>query len=324
MMNFLYSVAVLILCFRDNRLPLDRRLSQDTRHYWDSWPIPIAFLAGLALPVLAFFAFNMVEYGSILGIHGRQVFTDNNPDTRMTLHHGLENLWWNNYISTSHFVFTLLLIPVIIRVLVTRDNTDLRPVLLAGIVVLFSLVTPWLLPNAGIVQWGARYFLAIIPVTLVALFLAERQWNLLEGNHIPPWLSCLIILGVGYCFYRNTHGGGYKEVRWRYSQRLTKVYRMIDSQPGNVVILSHYWMINDFAYLFDKEYFFAASNNDSLSRLLPLLKKNGVRQYIFVFDPRVPTLPAMLKDSTTSHWWDDRARRVWIKQEYEAKVYTLP
>jgi hypothetical protein len=82
-------------------------------------------------------------------------------------------------------------------------------------------------------------------------------------------------------------------------------------------------MINDFAWLFDKEYFFAASNNDSLSRLLPLLKKNGVHQYIFVFDPRVPTLPPMLKDSTTSHWWDDRAHDVWIKEDYAAKAYTI-
>jgi len=32
----------------------------------------------------------------ILGIHGRQVFEDNNPDTRMGLHHGFVNLWDNN------------------------------------------------------------------------------------------------------------------------------------------------------------------------------------------------------------------------------------
>jgi hypothetical protein len=196
-------------------------------------------------------------------------------------------------------------------------------VILAGIVIAFSILTPWLLPNNGIVQWGARYFLAIIPITLVALFLAERQWNLLEGRPVPVWLLCCFGICTGYCFYHNTHGGGYKEMRWRYNQRLTKTYRLIDSQPGNVVIVSHHWMINDFAYLFDKEYFFAASNNDSLRRLLPLLKKNGVHRYIFIFDPRGPTLPTMLKDSTTSHWWEDRARNVYIKEDYAAKQYTI-
>jgi hypothetical protein len=68
---------------------------------------------------------------------------------------------------------------------------------------------------------------------------------------------------------------------------------------------------------------FAASNNDSLGRLLPLLKKQGVHQYIYVFDPREPTLPTMLKDSSTSHWWDDRAHHVWVKADYAAKLYII-
>lgn len=323
MMNFLYALAAIILYLRDARLLRNRQLLGDRRPFGDIQHIPMAFLLGLAIPVLAFFVFNRMEYGSLLGVHGRQVFEDKNPDTRMTLHHGLDNLWQNNYISTLHFVFTLLLIPLIIRVLSIKKSIDPRPALLAAIVIVFSLLTPWLLPNNGVVQWGARYFLPIIPVTLVALFLAERQWNLLEGNRIPLWLLCLIVAGIAYCFYNNTHGGGYKDVRWRYNQRLTKTYAQVGSRPGNVVIVSHHWMINDFAWLFDKEYFFVASNNDSLSRLLPLLKKNGVHQYIFVFDPRVPTLPPMLKDSTTSHWWDDRARNVWVRDEYAAKIYTI-
>ena len=317
MMDFLYALAVVILYFRDGKLPLQNRFFGDNRR------LPFAFLATLAVLVLAFFIFNKIEYGFILGIHGRQVFTDKNPDTRMTWHHGFENLWQNNYISTSHFLLVLLLVPLIIRVIVRREKTDPRPALLTGIVIAFSLVTPWLLPNNGVVQWGARYFLAIIPITLVALFLAERQWNLLESNRLPLWLTGLIVAGILYCFYENTHSGGYKDVRWRYNQRLTKTYKLIDSQPGNVVILSHHWMINDFAWLFDKENFFAASNDDSLRRLLPLLKANGVHQYIFVFDPRVPTLPAMLKDSTTRHWWNDRAKNIWVKEEYAAKVYTI-
>jgi len=94
-MDFLYGLIVLALRFRDT--------SRDNRG--------VAFLAGLAAPILGFFVFNLAEYGSVLGVHGRQVFTDQNPDTRMSLHHGLENLWANNHISTSHFVFVLLLIP---------------------------------------------------------------------------------------------------------------------------------------------------------------------------------------------------------------------
>ncbi|HET6255725.1 MAG TPA: hypothetical protein VFE32_16735 [Puia sp.] len=317
MMDLLYSVAVIGLHFRNRQIApsIDVPPRSRSKAIW--------FLGGLLLPILAFFVFNHLEYGSILGIHSRQVFADNDPQTRMTLSHGLDNLWENNSISTQHFLFVLLLIPLAIRAIKTKGASDPRPLFLAGIVILFSFLTPWVLPNNGIVQWGARYFLPIIPPTLVALLIGERNWNLFERRRIPLWLSAFMVVFICYDFYHNTHGGGYKEVRWRYNQRLTKTYRLIDSQPGNVVIVSHYWMINDFAYLFDKDYFFAASSNDSLSRLLPLLKKNGVRKYIFVYDPQGPTLPTMLKDSTTSHWWVDRAHHVYVKDEYAAKVYPI-
>ncbi len=305
MMNLLYAVAIVLFYFRKNPR------------------ISAAFLAGLALPTLGFFVFNMAEYGALMGVHGRQVFVDNDPRTRMSWTHGLDNLWQNNYISTIHFLFVLLLIPLIVRGIVLRKSADPRPGLLAGIVVLFSILTPWVLPNNGIVQWGARYFLAIIPVTVVALLLAEREWRRGDQRPIPAWALSVVVLFIGFCFYYNTHGGGYKEVRWRYNKRLASTYPLIDSKPGNVVIVSHHWMINDFAYLFDKEYFFAASNNDSLRRLLPLLKRNGVHQYIFVFDPREPTLPTMLRDSSTSHWWNEKTRNMYSKNDYAAKVYTI-
>jgi hypothetical protein len=305
MMDFLYSLAIGILFIREKQ------------------PAQLAFLASLGAAVLLFFAFNYTEYGSILGIHGSQLFNDNNPETKMGLHHGFVNLWDNNRISTRYFLFALLLLPLLYRWIKIRRSADLRPALLAGIVIVFSLVTPFLLPNDGVIQWGDRYFLLIIPITLVALFLVENQWDLIEGRKIPAWLLVLIIAGTGYSFYLNTHGGGYKELRWRYNQRLTASYALMNEKPGNVVVLSQHWMINDVAWLFEKNYFFAASGDDSLRRLLPLLKKNGVHQFIYVYNPRIPAFPKMLQDSTTGYL-QAQAERRWIKEDYASKVYTIP
>jgi hypothetical protein len=305
MMNFLYAVAAGIVFISEKR------------------PAQVAFVSGIGVAVLLFFVFNYSEYGSFLGIHGRQVFEDNNPDTRISLHHGIVNLWDNNRISTRYFLFTLLLLPLLYRWVKMRRTADLRPALLAGIVIVFSLATPFLLPNDGIVQWGARYFLAIIPITLVALFLVEKEWSLIEGRKIPAWLLVLIVAATGYSFYHNTHGGGYKELRWRYNHRLTASYALMNEKPGNVVVLSRHWMINDVAYLFEKNYFFAASGDDSLRRLLPLLKKNGVHQFIYVYDPRIPTLPKMLEDSTNSYLWAPADKKRWIRDDYVSKVYMI-
>ena len=314
MMVLLYSIAVFIVYLRDRRA------------------ICIAFGIGVALAILPWFAFNQLEYGSLFGIHGQQVLRDSDPDSRMIWHNGWRNLTAINNISIRHFWFLLLLLPVFYDS-IRRRNPDIRPLLLASIVILYSLLTPFMLPNDGVIQWGPRYFLAIIPVTLVALFLAARQWDLRflaawQGDlrlhrPIPAWLTLLILIAGLASFYQNTHGGGYKELRWRYNQRLADTYRLLNREPGNVVIVSPYYASYDFGYLFDRDYFFAASGDDSLRRLLPMLKSHGVHQFIFIYNPREHTLPPMLQDSATRHRFDVEAARGWVREDIASKIYSL-
>jgi hypothetical protein len=303
-MVLLYSVAVAILFLRDRSA------------------IYIAFGIGVALAILPWFAFNQLEYGSLFGIHGQQVLQDNNPDSQMNWHNGWRNFTSINDISLRHFWFLLFLLPLLYYAIRHKDP-DLRPVLLASIVILYSLLTPFILPNDGIIQWGPRYFLAIIPVTLVALFLAAKQWDVNTRRPIPVWLTLLILVAGLASLYQNTHGGGFKELRWRYNTRLTDTYRLLNSKPGNVVIVSPHFAAYEFGYLFDQNYFFAASGDDSLRRLLPLLKSHGVHQFIFIYNPRTRTLPPMLEDSTTRHRLDAEAAAGWIKEDIASKIYNL-
>ena len=267
MMDFLYCIAAGILFLRRRD------------------PVYIAFVAAIALSLIPWLIFNKTEYGSFFGIHGMQVLSDNNPDTTIGWKNGFRNLLTINRLSLRCFLLILFLFPVLYRVIRWRPAADLRLPLLAGIVIIYSLATPFMLPNDGVIQWGARYFLAIIPVTVVALSLAETKWDLFVRWNIPWWLTVLLLYAGYNSFVHNTHGGGYKEMRWRYNQRLTSAYNLIDSKPGNVVIVSNAVMTYDFGYLFDKDYFFAASGNDSLGSLIPLLKSHGVRQFIYVTDP---------------------------------------
>jgi hypothetical protein len=308
MMILLYGAAVAILYLRDRR------------------GIHIAFAIGLALVVLPWLAFNQLEYGSLFGIHGQQVLQDNNPDSRMSWHNGWRNLTSINDISIRHFWFLLLLVPIVYRGIRHKDS-DIRPLLLASIVILYSLLTPFILPNDGVIQWGPRYFLAIIPVTLVAVFLAAKQWDLKTHRQtnpsIPAWLTLLILIAGLASFYQNTHGGGFKELRWRYNHRLTDTYQLLNRNPGNVVIVSPHFASYDFGYLFDRNYFFVASGDDSLRRLLPLLESHGVHQFVFIYNPREHTLPPMLQDSATRHRFDAEAATGWIKEDIASKVFNL-
>jgi hypothetical protein len=297
-------VAVAILYLRDRR------------------GIHIAFAIGMALVILPWLVFNQLEYGSLFGIHGQQVLQDNNPDTQMSWHNGWRNLTSINDMSIHHFWFLLFLLPVIYRAIRHKDS-DIRPLLLASVVILYSLLTPFMLPNDGIVQWGPRYFLAIIPVTLVALFLAAKQWDLSTHRPIPAWLTLLILVAGLTSFYQNTHGGGYKELRWRYNTRMSDTYQLLNRQPGNVVIVSPHFAAYDFGYIFDRNYFFVADGDDSLRHLLPLLKSHGVHQFIFIYNPRFHTLPQMLQDSATRHRFDPETANGWIREDVASKVFNL-
>jgi hypothetical protein len=295
-MVLLFSTAAAILYLRDRR-----------RVY-------IAFGLGIALALLPWIAFNYLEYGSLFGIHGQQVLHDNNPESHLGWHNGWRNLIAINDISIRHFWFLLLLFPVLFYS-IRRKETDLRPLLLATIVILYSLLTPFMLPNDGVIQWGPRYFLGIIPVALFALFLAPK----------PIWITLLIFIAALPSFYQNTHGGGFKELRWRYNGRLTGTYKLLNSKPGQAVIVSPHFAAYDFGYIFDKDYFFAADGDDSLRRLIPLLKSQGVRQFICIYQPRYHTLPPMLEDSTTRHQFDaeSAASPGWIKEDVAYRIYNI-
>ena len=297
MMVLLYSIAVVLLFFRDRK------------------PVHIAFGIGIAIAILSWLGFNQLEYGSLFGIHGQQVLHDSDPDSRMSLHNGFRNLRVINNISIRHFWFLLLLFPIGYLGIRRKpaDPADPRPLLLASIVIGYSLLTPFMLPNDGIIQWGARYFLAIIPVTLIALFVAKR----------PAWMTGLILIAALPSFYQNTHGGGFKELRWRYDHRLTDTYKLLTRKTGNVVIASPHFMSYDFGYIFDRNYFFGLTGDDSLRRLLPLLKSQGIHQIVCLYSPRFHTLPPMLEDSATRHQLDAEAATGWIREDIASKVFDL-
>lgn len=311
LMNFLYALAVIVLYVREKDVRKKR-------------PVYIAFVTCLFISVLCFFAFNKVEYGSILGLHGQQVVNSDDPETKLTAGHVLRNLVMNNFRSIRHFFFILLLLPVVYRLLAFPKDSDLRPGLLAAIVFAFSLIAPFIVPNDGGRQWGARYFLPLIPIVVVTLCLADRQWGFLNPWTKPVWLTTLLLLCLGYSFFHNTYKGGIKELRWAYTQRVKPSLDIIDGKPGNVVIVFAPYMAYELGSAFNKEYFFLAPGDDSLRRLLPLLKAQGIHEYTYISDPRLPhSLPAPLRDSVTMQRMEAAVKQNKVKNEFLLTKFTI-
>jgi hypothetical protein len=306
MLNFLYGLAALVLFRRDRRTAY------------------LCFVACLLLSVAGFMAFNQVEYGSIMGLHGHQLADQADIDDRWAFGKALYNLWMNNYKSIRNFGFILLLFPIGYRALRIGERKDLRPGLLAAIVLVYSLVTPFLLPNDGGRQWGARYFLPLIPIVIVFLFLIDQQWGILVRRvRVPGWLTGCVLLIVAYSFYHNTYSGGVRDLGWAYGCRVKPTMERFEEKPGSVVVVSDSYMVYELGYLWDKDYFFMANGDDSLHRLLPLLKANGVHEYTYIFNPRNPaSQPGSLRDSTTRRLWPLATAKK-IKDEFYCTKYKI-
>ena len=312
MMNFLYGLAALVLYWRERRSGFQRRAAY------------LCFVACLFLSVVSFMAFNQIEYGSIMGLHGHQLADQSDIDDRWEFGKSLYNQWMTNYKSIRNFGFILLLFPILYRAFIMGKWKDLRPMLLATIVLVFSLVMPFILPNDGGRQWGARYFLPIIPIVIVLLFLIDQQWGILDRRTaIPRWMTGCIILIATYSCYHNTFSGGVRDLGWAYRGRVKPTMERFEKKDGNVVVVSDSYMVYEMGYLFNKDYFFYASGDDSLHRLLPLLKASGVREYTYIFNPRNPaSQPKSLRDSTTQRLWPLAAAKE-IKDEFYCKKYTI-
>jgi hypothetical protein len=293
MMNALYGLALVFLLLRERRRTT------------------ILFLIGLAIGVGSFLVFNKIEFDSFFGIHSRQVLND-------SVEGGVEvnpfrNFIANNLINARHFLFILLILPVIFVWVRHRKQLETRTFLLIGIILTYCILTPFMVPNDGGRQWGARYFLPLVTVVLVALALVEKEWNVRPS----VWLLTILILFMAYSLQHNAYKGGIRTLVWENHHRISPSMNFIRHQPGHVVVVSLPYIAMELGYIFDQKYFFLAPDDSSLRRLLPQLKQQGVHEFTYIYDIRVPDVkPTMLTD-TLPNWPRDNG-------DFEFREYPIP
>ena len=301
MMNLLYGLATAVLFFRE------RQRSS------------VAFAVGLAVGIGSFLLFNKIEFDSFFGVHSRQVLQD-------SVEGGVEvNSWKNllaiNQINIHYYLFALLVLPVVYLLVKARKKLALRTKLLIGIILAYCVLTPFMVPNDGGRQWGARYFLPIVTVVLVALLLVEKEWGIFGRASVVSgvraeagdgrwkysgWLLAIVLVFAAISFRRNTYNGGVKTLYWENHHRISPSMNFVQQQPSKVVVVAYPYIAMELGYLFDQRYFFLAPDDSSLHRLLPLLKAKGVREYTYIYDVRRPLVrPKMLTD-TVAGWPKDQ------------------
>ena len=278
-------IAGLSVWFRPEALVLSSLLAgMALYNYFDKKSIyPLFFILGFMAALIAFFVFNAVAYGSIFGAHGYQVLDQNAAFNDLS-----GNLIILTHVNVRFFIF----FPVAGLFYILAGYLFLKkPVMpaivfqLTIIILIYSLITPFILPNAGGKQWGPRYFLPLIPLILVTLSLASIHLTLSR-----KWLILLIPLIV-YSIYLNVYEAG-STLQSDYTYRVTPGMNFLKKQAGDVVVVQNQYIAQEFAAAFDRKKFFLAENKTEFLQLIDKLRTVGILRVTYIdIDNKGTSLP---------------------------------
>jgi hypothetical protein len=265
-----------------------------------SWPF---FAWAMGAAIAGFFGVNYHEYGSILGVHSYQVIKDIGFVHKVL--RGGKNLLLVNWISIFYFPFLLLLAPVLAAWWRGRLRLERRTALLTLVLVLFCILTPWVLPNEGGMQWGARYFLPVIPLFLLVMPALCRAAGFVGGGFtaVAGWRPAAFVLAAFtvYAFVLNSFAGGEKKLREANFHRVRPALDFVKGQPGDVIVVGSGYVPMEMGSIFNEKYFFLAQNDSALGRLQGLLRQQHIREYLYINQvdsaPRLPNLLLPGKES---------------------------
>jgi hypothetical protein len=271
-MNILFGVAALVMYRRE-------------RYRGIPW-----FLAGMAITMAGFLVMNHRWFGSLLGVHSYQVLQDHSLFYKIGK--GGKNFFVINWISIRYFPFILAAPIVLYRWWRGVIRLEQRTVLFLAVLVAFCCLSPFMLPNDGGMQWGARYFLGVIPLFLVAIALVIKDL----GMRLQGWAYGILAVAVVYTFFLNSIAGGVYKLRQANFTRVKPAMEFLRQQPGDVIVVGSEFIPMELGSLFDEKYFFLSEKDSSFTRLHALLRQQHIREYLYINqEDKSPAFPNLLQ-----------------------------
>ncbi len=250
------------------------------------------FISFLFIPVFFFFLFNEIEFSSFFGVHGYQVL--NATPWERTIR-SLKNLVMINWLMVKYFPFVLMIIPAMYMMFRPGVQIDLRIKALLIIIQVFCLVCPFFLPNYGGGQWGPRYFLPLMPITVVLIALVfDKKAEYKMSDYLRPGFALLAVF-IGYSFYLNSVQGGGHELYWSNYNRLKPALNYVESKQDSIIVVNSEHIPMEMGTIFGQKYFMLAETQGGFDSLVTILRKQESEKFMYVSEVNVsPGLPNLL------------------------------
>ncbi len=260
------------------------------------------FLGGMTGTIFLFFLFNYQVYGNLLGAHSYQIETGGEASQRIVESAGF--LLHLNLRQIQFFPMSLLSLASIIICLLQKRALPRVVLQLSFISLAFMMIAPFFLPNAGGRQWGARYFLLLIPLVLVAGVTLLRSFKTFDFFH-RTWRWILLPLVI-YSAILNLYGG-WKTLRDDYRDRVRPALAYLQQDNCKTIIVQNQYVAQEFAALFASKHIFRAETRQQLLALQHLLKTASVQDAVFLVREKeglLKCIPSATMEGNTVHLGD--------------------
>jgi hypothetical protein len=228
----------------------------------------LPFALGLGASVLAVWASNLALYGKPLGLHGTQVLDATQPFLSGVLERARSmdsKLLWT-------VPATALALYVGAR---KREGFAARALF---VLVLSLLAIPLVVPNDGIRQIGARYYLFLVPlIALLAVDDLRTRWQ-------PLAWAAVILLGVRFDVLRSS-----RELVRDYESDRDPALTALRMAPQEVIVVERQETAHELASLFADKHVLRADDTKQLGALSDRLHEQGQSSFLLVRFQRDPS-----------------------------------
>ncbi|MBE9067502.1 hypothetical protein IQ260_12620 [Leptolyngbya cf. ectocarpi LEGE 11479] len=253
--------------------------------------------------MLTFFGLNQIIYGHFLGIHALQVVEESSVSQQLS--QAVANYRQLLIALIQYFPFTLWALVIAVMVRFSRRRNLRQPTMAPTMttwltILLFALAVPLIIPpGAGGKQWGARFYLILIP--LMALIGGIYLNQMLSQRR--RWQHYLVLSGLTLVFlagaYLNVYNGAVVSYRDRDTnstslrhnyQPIATAIAAISEHSSPYIAMSHQFVAQQlWAAMPDKTFFLTESTSD-VRQLAEGLYQQGKAQFLYICYPHRPCL----------------------------------
>lgn len=241
----------------------------------------LAFLAGLLLPAAAFFTFNALAYGGVLGFYPASLLQGPIGPRWLRGWRALVALSRSLLVYFPTLAFVALGLPLLWRL--RRRRAALTALLLLFIGACFCLAVPLLVREEGGRQWGPRFLFVAIPMACIALAVLVRALELVHSRALrAAALLCLGLLTLRGAWLNTVEGLRYLQ---RNQTRRLEPLRLLEHHTARYVAVSHLSVAQQLSAAMGPKTFFLTERAKDLRALARELAAQGENRFLYLCYP---------------------------------------